>query len=85
MKRQDLQNIFSLPQLRNRHELIVLENYNNYIMQQIDEMKLHTFHKEEVKSVLLQAITEAKVSQQNQQITPKNQNWFFRILQKTAR
>ena len=85
MKKQDLPDIFSLPQLKNQHELNVLVCYNNYVMQQIDEMKLHTFHKEEVKSVLLQAIAEAKINQQTKSRTPQNQNWFFRLLQKTAR
>ena len=54
-------------------------------MQQIDEMKLHSFHKEEVKSVLLQAIAEAKVNQQTKNPTPQKQNWFLNMLQKTAR
>ena len=85
MKKQDLPDIFSLPQLKNQHELNVLVCYNNYVMQQIDEMKLHTFHKEEVKSVLLQAIAEAKINQQTKSRTPQNQNWFFRLLQKIAR
>jgi len=79
VKKQELQNIFSLPQLKNQHELNVLVCYNNYVMQQIDEMKLHSFHKEEVKSVLLQAIAEAKVNQQNKNPAPQNQNWFFRV------
>ena len=85
MKKQELQNIFSLPQLKNQHELNVLVCYNNYVMQQIDEMKLHTFHKEEVKSVLLQAISEAKINQQTKNRTSQNQNWLFRLLHKTAR
>lgn len=85
MKRQKLGDIFSLPQLKNQHELNVLVCYNNYIMQQIDEMKLHSFHKEEVKSVLLQAIAEAKVNQQIKNPTPQKQNWFLNMLQKTAR
>lgn len=85
MKKQDLRDIFSLPQLKNQHELNVLVCYNNYVMQQIDEMKLHPFHKEEVKSVLLQAIAEAKVNEENKNADTQNQNWLFRILQKTAR
>jgi len=79
VKRQKLGDIFSLPQLKNQHELNVLVCYNNYIMQQIDEMKLHSFHKEEVKSVLLQAIAEAKVNQQIKNPAPQYQNWFFRV------
>jgi hypothetical protein len=46
---------------------------------------LHPYHKEEVKSVLLQAIAEAKVTQQVESPAAQNQNWFFRVLQKIAR
>ena len=85
VKRQHLADIFSLPHLKNQQELNVLVSYNNYILQQLDETKLHPYHKEEVKSVLLQAIAEAKVTQQNERPAVQNQNWFFRVLQKMAR
>lgn len=84
MKKQKLQEIFFLPQLKNEDELNVLQNYNNYLMHQIDEMRLHPLHKEDVKSVLLQAIKETMDNPQNN-MHPKTQNWLFRILQKTGR
>jgi len=85
VKRQNLQEIFFLPKLKNKDELNVLQNYNNYLMQQIDDMRLHPLHKEDVKSVLLQAIKETIDNPQNENMRPKTQNWLFRILQKTGR
>lgn len=85
MKKQNLQEIFFIPELRNENELVVLQNYNNYLMQQIDDMRLHPLHKEDVKAVILQALAEARDNSQNTKMQPKSQSWLLRILQKTAR
>lgn len=85
MKKQNLQEVFFLPTVRTEDELNVLQNYNNYLMQQVDEMRLHPLHKEDVKAVLLQALTETRDNPENKITYQKTQNWLFRILQKTGR
>lgn len=84
MDTQNLQKLFLLLKPEKR-ELDLLREYNNHLILQIDEMKLHSFHKEEVKAVLQQAITDMTVHQQNVQPAPKAQNWISRLLHKTAR
>ena len=91
MKEENTPNIFFLPKLKSEDELSALICYNNYLMQQIDEMKLHPLHKEDVKSVLLQAITQLrsitqlKDIRQNEDVTPQMHHWLFRFLQKISR
>ena len=91
MKEENVPGIFFLPKLKTEEELSALICYNNYLMQQIDEMKLHPLHKEDVKTVLLQAIaqlqstTQLKDNRQNNNVTPQMHHWLFRFLQKISR
>jgi hypothetical protein len=91
VKKENLPAIYFLPKLRTEDELSALLCYNNYLMQQIDEMKLHPLHKEDVKSVLMQAIaqlqtiTQLKDDRRNEDLNPQMQNWLFRFLQKINR
>jgi len=84
MDSQDLQKLFSLfkPQ---KQQFDLLREYNNLLILQIEDMKLHSFHKEEVKAVLQQTITEMMAHQQNMKSNPKAQNWILRLLHRTAR
>jgi hypothetical protein len=84
MDSQDLQKLFLLFKPE-KQELDLLREYNNLLILQIDDMKLHSFHKEEVKAVLQQTITEMMAHQQNIKSNPKTQNWILRLLHRTAR
>jgi hypothetical protein len=84
MDSQDLQKLFLLFKPE-KQELDLLREYNNLLILQIDDMKLHSFHKEEVKAVLQQTITEMMAHQQNIKSNPKAQNWILRLLPRTAR
>ena len=56
MDSQDLQKLLLFKPQKQQFDL--LREYNNLLILQIDDMKLHSFHKEEVKAVLQQTITE---------------------------
>jgi hypothetical protein len=84
MDSQDLQKLFLLFKPE-KQQFDLLKEYNNLLILQIDEMKLHSFHKEEVKAVLQQTITEMTAHQQNVKPVPKTQKWIFRLLGRTAR
>jgi hypothetical protein len=84
MDSQDLQKLFLLFKPK-KQQFDLLREYNNLLILQIDEMKLHSFHKEEVKAVLQQTIIEMMGHQQNAKPAPKTQNWIFRLLHRTAR
>jgi hypothetical protein len=83
MDSQDLQKLFLLfrPQ---KQEFDLLREYNNLLILQINDMKLHSFHKEEVKAMLQQTITEMMLHQ-NAEPAPKTQNWIWRLFHRTAR
>jgi hypothetical protein len=85
MDSQDLQKLLLLFRPE-KQQFDLLKEYNNLLIIQIDDMKLHSFHKEEVKAILQHTITEISTHQQNE-ITPppKTQNWFMRLLHNTAR
>ena len=84
MSTQNLEKLFSLcgPKAK---EFEFLTEYNNHLMHRIDEMKLHSFHKEEVKAVLQQALVEIAIYHRTSGTSPKNRHWILRLLQKTAR
>lgn len=84
MDTQNLQNLFSLCKPKPQ-EFDFLAEYNNLLMNKIDEMKLHSFHKEEVKAVLQQALIELKIYHPASDCVPKNRHWILRLLRKTAR
>jgi len=84
MDTQNLQKLFSLHRLKPQ-EFDFLTEYNTHLMQRIDEMKLHSFHKEEVKAVLQQALIELMIYHPTSDPIPKNRHWILRLLQKTAR
>jgi len=84
MGTQNLQNLFSLRKPKPQ-EFDFLTEYNNLLMNKIDEMKLHSFHKEEVKAVLQQALIELKIYHPASDPVPKNRHWILHLLQKTAR
>ena len=73
MDTQNLQKLF-LPHKTNKRKFDLLRAYNNHLILQIDEMKLHSFHKEEVKTVLQQAITEMMIHEQKITSTSKAQS-----------
>lgn len=83
MNSPNLQQLFLLVRPE-KQSFDLLNEYNNHLILKIDEMKLHSFHKEEVKAVLQQAITELIIDQQNLNPTPKIQHWILRLLQKAA-
>ena len=82
---QNLQNIINLPQPKNVSELELLKDYSSYLMEQVNEMKLHTTHKEDIKEILLKAMVQITILHETSGIKPKTQNFLFRILHKTAR
>jgi hypothetical protein len=89
MDSQHLQKFFLLFKPE-RLPLDLLREYNNLLVLQIDDMKLHPFHKEEVKAMLQQTITEMGehhqiIEQQVVEPAPPTQNWISRLLYKTAR
>ena len=84
MDSQNLQKLFLLFRLE-KQEFDLLRAYSNLLIVQIDETKLHSFHKEEVKAVLQQTITELIAHQPNMNPVPETQNWFLRLFHKTPR
>jgi len=83
MDSQDLQKLLLFKPQKQQFDL--LREYNNLLILQIDDMKLHSFHKEEVKAVLRQTMTEIITHQQNVEPMLKSQNWISRLFHKTAR
>lgn len=90
MKKEKVPEIFFLPKLKSPDELRAVLCYNNYLLQEIDGMKLHPLHKEDVKSVLLQAITQLqtithlKESYRSENMHLQAQNWVLKFFQKIA-
>ena len=79
------QSAINLPQPKNLDELELLKNYSSYLMEQVNEMRLHPTHKEDIKEILLKAMVEITVLHQTSIPTPKTESFLFRILHKTAR
>ena len=82
---QNLQTIPFLPQPQNLKELELLKDYTHYIMIQVNELKLHTDHKEDLKEVLLQAMVQVTVNLQKVIMPPKTEGFLSRLLHKTMR
>jgi hypothetical protein len=82
---QQLQDALNLPQPKNNSELELLKNYSSYLMEQVDEMKLHPTHKEDIKEILLKAMVQITILHETNDQKPKTQSFLFRILHKTAR
>jgi hypothetical protein len=82
---QDLKDPHSLPQPQNLHELELLKDYSQYIMEQVNELRLHPDHKEDLKEVLLQAMVQITLNLQKVNTPPKPQGFLFRLLNKTTR
>lgn len=61
-------------------QMDILIEYNNHLIVEIDEMKLHPMHKEAVKEVLKKAISEMKIYHDT--VTPepeKRRGWILRL------
>lgn len=82
---QNLQNLYSLPHPQNLNELELLKDYSHYIMQQVNELRLHPDHKEDLKEVLLQAMMQITLNLQTVNIPPIRKGFLFRLLNKTTR
>jgi hypothetical protein len=78
------QSAITLPQPKNTDELELLKNYSSYIMEQLNETKLHSAHKEDIKEILLKAMVEIVVLHETRDINPKTQNFLYRMLHKTT-
>ena len=81
---ENLQDTPSLPQPRNFNELELLKNYNNYIVQRVNELRLHPDHKEDLKEVLLQAMIQITLNFPKVNVSAKPQHFLFRLLSKTT-
>ena len=81
---QNRQNLHSLPKPQNHNELELLKNYSHYIMQEVNELRLHPDHKDDLQEVLLQAMMQITLNLQKVNIPPKPQG-FFRLLNKITR
>ena len=81
---QNRQNLHSLPKPQNHNELELLKNYSHYIMQEVNELRLHPDHKEDLQEVLLQAMMQITFDLQKVSMPPKPQG-FFRLLNKTTK
>jgi len=82
---QNLQDTPFLPQPKNLNELELLKNYTSYIMQQVNELRLHPDHKEDLKEVLLQAITQISLNFPTLNVSPKPLGFLFRFINKTTK
>jgi len=80
---QKSQNTISLPQPKNVSELELLKDYSSYLMEQVNDMKLHPAHKEDIKEILLKAMVQIMILDETSNQIPKTQGFFFRMLQKT--
>jgi hypothetical protein len=77
------QNAIILPHPKNIDELELLKNYSSYIMERVNETKLHSVHKEDIKEILLKAMVEIVILNETRDIKPKTQSFFYRMLHKT--
>jgi len=68
-----------------KDELELLKDYSHFIMQQVNELRLHPDHKEDLKEVLLQAMMQITINLQKANAPPKPQGFLFRLLNKTTR
>lgn len=82
---QKPQNTIRLPQPKNSGELKLLDDYSSYLMEQVNEMKLHPSHKEDIKEILLKAMVEITILHEASRQIPKTLNFLFRILRKPAK
>jgi hypothetical protein len=78
------QSAITLPHPKNTDELELLKDYSSYLMEQVNEMRLHPAHKEDIKEILLKAMVEIAVLHEARNITPKTQSFLYRILHKTT-
>lgn len=83
MKRS--QNSNSLPQAKNSDELELLKDYSSYLMEQVNEMKLHPAHKEDIKEILLTAMVGITIHYERYGSTRKPQGFLSRMLHRTER
>jgi len=82
---QKSQSAISLPQAKNSSELELLKDYSSYLMEQVNEMKLHSAHKEDLKEILLKAMVEITIHYETYDLTGKPQGFLSRILRRTER
>jgi len=82
---QNPQNIINLPQPRNLNELELLKDYSSYLMEQVNEMKLHSAHKEDIKEILLKAMVQITILYKTSNPISRTQSFLLRLLQKTTR
>lgn len=76
------QSAINFPQPKNLDELELLKNYSSYLMEQANEMKLHSAHKEDIKEILLKAMVEITILHETSTSIPKTEGFLFRILHK---
>jgi len=81
---QKSQNTMSLPQPKNVSELELLKDYSSYLMEQVNDMKLHPAHKEDLKEILLKTMVQITILHETSNQIPKTQGFFLRMLQKTT-
>lgn len=79
------QSAINLPQPKNTEELELLKEYSGYLMEQVNEMKLHQAHKEDINEILLKAMVQITILHETRDITPKAQSFLYWILHKTRR
>lgn len=78
------QNVTNLPHPKNMDELLLLKDYSIYLIEQVNEMKLHPSHKEDIKEILLKAIVQITIMDETSNIKLKPQSFLYRILHKTT-
>ena len=82
---QKSQNAISLPQAKNSSELKLLKDYSSYLLEKVNEMKLHPTHKEDLKEILLKAMVEITIHYETYDLMRKPQGFLSRILYRTER
>jgi hypothetical protein len=79
---QKPQNTISPPQPKNVSELELLKDYSSYLMEQVNDMKLHPAHKEDIKEILLKAMVQIVIVYETKPQISKTQRFFLRMLRK---